>query len=209
MKKQQSGFTLVEIAIVMVIIGLLLGGVLKGQEVITNARIKNINNDFSGVSAAIFSYQDRYNQLPGDDSAADAHVGGVLGGAEIGDGVIDGAFDANAADPDAAATGDPESTLVWHHLRLAGLVAGDTASARQPLNAFGGQIGLQNAAGDDPFAGLTMVFGNLPTDMAIILEAQSDDGIPNTGSIRASAAITGDDYRNAAAPTALNLVFEM
>ena len=67
MKKQQ-GFTLVEIAIVMVIIGLLLGGVLKGQEIITNARVKNVENDFNGVTAAIYSYQDRYRAIPGDDS---------------------------------------------------------------------------------------------------------------------------------------------
>ena len=52
MKKAQSGFTLVEIAIVLVIIGLLLGGVLKGQEMIENARIKSIVNDMNGVSAA-------------------------------------------------------------------------------------------------------------------------------------------------------------
>ena len=42
MRKQQSGFTLIEIAIVLVIIGLLLGGVLKGQELITAARVRNI-----------------------------------------------------------------------------------------------------------------------------------------------------------------------
>ena len=40
MNKQQSGFTLVEIAIVLVIIGLLLGGVLKGQELINSAKVK-------------------------------------------------------------------------------------------------------------------------------------------------------------------------
>ena len=49
MRKQQSGFTLVEIAIVLVIIGLLLGGILKGQEMITQAKIKNIINDFNGI----------------------------------------------------------------------------------------------------------------------------------------------------------------
>ena len=212
MKKQQSGFTLVEIAIVMVIIGLLLGGVLKGQEVITNARIKNINNDFSGVSAAIFSYQDRYKQLPGDDSAADAHVNGVTSAAAtVGDGVIDGAYDAAIAGAAIADT-DAESALVWHHLRLAGLIAGDTASAQQPLNAFGGQVGLENAAGNAAFSGLAMVFGNVPTDMAIILEAQNDDGVPTTGGIRTDAAIAGNAYRDAAGDpvvTTVDLAFEM
>src|SRR5690349_10539101 len=68
--KRQSGFTLVEIAIVLVIIGLLLGGILKGQEMITQAKIKNTMADFTGISAAYHGYQDRYRAIPGDDSGA-------------------------------------------------------------------------------------------------------------------------------------------
>src|SRR5450759_3795987 len=67
MKTRQTGFTLIEIAIVLVIIGLLLGGILKGQEMITQAKIKNIVNDFNGITAAMNSYQDRYRAMPGDD----------------------------------------------------------------------------------------------------------------------------------------------
>ena len=67
---RQAGFTLVEIAIVLVIIGLLLGGILKGQEMITQARIKNVINDFNGLTAAYASYQDRYRAIPGDDARA-------------------------------------------------------------------------------------------------------------------------------------------
>jgi prepilin-type N-terminal cleavage/methylation domain-containing protein len=69
--KHQTGFTLVELAIVLVIIGLLLGGVLKGQEMIENGKIKNLKNDLQGVTAAYYAYRDRYNALPGDDSNAD------------------------------------------------------------------------------------------------------------------------------------------
>src|SRR3979411_2090741 len=66
----EAGFTLVEIAIVLVIIGLLLGGILKGQEMITQAKIKNVMSDFSGISAAYHGYQDRYRAIPGDDPGA-------------------------------------------------------------------------------------------------------------------------------------------
>src|SRR5713226_2368723 len=66
-KSTETGFTLVEIAIVLVIIGLLLGGILKGQEMITQAKIKNAINDFNGITVAVTSYQDRYRALPGDD----------------------------------------------------------------------------------------------------------------------------------------------
>ena len=80
MKARQAGFTLVEIAIVLVIIGLLLGGILKGQEMINQAKIKNLINDFNGISAAMYSYQDRYRALPGDDlNAAGRWAGSVSG----------------------------------------------------------------------------------------------------------------------------------
>src|SRR5260221_12203356 len=96
-KSIEGGFTLVEIAIVLVIIGLLLGGILKGQEMITQARIKNAINDFNGVVTAITSYQDRYRALPGDDKGANARwaAQAPAAGANQGDGVITGAYNAN------------------------------------------------------------------------------------------------------------------
>ena len=83
-KSRQAGFTLVEIAIVLVIIGLLLGGVLKGRDMITNAKIKRIENDFAGVAAAIYAYQDRYGVLPGDDPAASTRFAGTWRNADNG-----------------------------------------------------------------------------------------------------------------------------
>ncbi|MCH8163659.1 MAG: prepilin-type N-terminal cleavage/methylation domain-containing protein, partial [Proteobacteria bacterium] len=67
--KKQSGFTLVEIAIVLVIIGLLLGGILKGQELINSARVRNMADQNSGIQAAYFGFIDRYRQVPGDWAA--------------------------------------------------------------------------------------------------------------------------------------------
>ena len=91
MKRHQSGFTLIEIAIVLVIIGLLLGGVLKGQELINSARVKNLALDFKNVPVLIYGYQDKFKSLPGDDSTADVHVGGNLAtaGVTLGNGTID------------------------------------------------------------------------------------------------------------------------
>src|SRR3979409_1331099 len=73
-RSKVQGFTLVEIAIVLVIIGLLLGGILKGQEMITQAKIKNVIADFSGISAAYHGYVDRYKKIPGDDPCAGGTV---------------------------------------------------------------------------------------------------------------------------------------
>ena len=58
-KRKQSGFTLIEIAIVLVIIGLLLGGVLKGQELINSAKVKNLAGDFKNIPVFIYGYQDK------------------------------------------------------------------------------------------------------------------------------------------------------
>src|SRR5450631_4231926 len=77
MKKQQKGFTLIEIAIVLVIIGLLLGGVLKGQELITSARVRNLISVQDGVKAAFFGFQDRFRALAGDYTLATTNITGA------------------------------------------------------------------------------------------------------------------------------------
>src|SRR3990172_7695103 len=97
MKRNQSGFTLIEIAIVLVIIGLLLGGVLKGQELINSAKVKNFANDFRTIPVFIYGYQDKFKRLPGDDPSADSRFGtsGTLATAEgqtPGNGIIEGAW---------------------------------------------------------------------------------------------------------------------
>ncbi|WP_029935097.1 prepilin-type N-terminal cleavage/methylation domain-containing protein [Thiomicrospira pelophila] len=62
-QNKQKGFTLIEIAIVLVIIGLLLGGVLKGQELIKSAKTKAAASDVNAYSVALVSYQDRFGDL--------------------------------------------------------------------------------------------------------------------------------------------------
>lgn len=181
-RRQQAGFTLVEIAIVLVIIGLLLGGILKGQEMITQARIKNIVNDFNGVTAAYFSYQDRYKAVPGDDQQAavrwtgTTYTGIANGG---GNGVVDGAYNNTPATP-------LESNQFWAHLRAAGFVPGPTsgqAAQTQPSNAVGGMVGVQN----NPLniIGLSICSANVPDKIAGAVDTQIDDQSQSTGSLRA------------------------
>ena len=64
--KSESGFTLVELAIVMIIIGLLIGGVLKGQQLITNAQVTATIAQIKALDAAATSFKDAYNDIPGD-----------------------------------------------------------------------------------------------------------------------------------------------
>lgn len=186
MVRKQAGFTLVEIAIVLVIIGLLLGGVLKGQELITQAKIKNVANDFSGLTVAILSYQERYKALPGDDAGAanrwsGAPAGGTSGGAP--NNKIDGNYNST--------TEADESRLMWRHLRYAGFIGGDPASSLQPTNAAGGIIGVQwNAMG---MGGHAICSAGLSGKIAAAIDAQADDGLPNTGTVRGLIqAVSGD-----------------
>jgi prepilin-type N-terminal cleavage/methylation domain-containing protein len=189
---KQTGFTLIELAIVLVIIGLLLGGVLRGQELINSAKVKNMARDFQNVQVYIYGYQDKYKALPGDDIAAVAHLGATANqaGAGAGNGVIAGNWDSVAV--------TDESVIFWQHVRLAGLAPGSTvvgAGGYYPTNADGGRLGIQSLAGA----------ANLPTSPTAItgayvicsagilgkfakqLDTTLDDGETSTGSMRVYA----------------------
>ena len=100
MHRKEAGFTLVEIAIVLVIIGLLLSGVLKGQELINSAKVKNLAQDFRTVPTSIYAYQDKFRALPGDDSGAVSHLCASTPGCTANgnaNGAIDGAWDSSTA----------------------------------------------------------------------------------------------------------------
>src|SRR5437667_7374124 len=201
----EAGFTLVEIAIVLVIIGLLLGGILKGQEMITQAKIKNAINDFNGVTVAVTSYQDRYRFLPGDDPNADTRWTVQAPAKGDGNGVIAGKYNATVAGPGAPATTE-ESNLFWQHLRIAGFVPGVTTGAgsgTQPLNAAGGFIGVEAGTGTTGlgFTGLIICFANLPEKVASAVDGQMDDGNPATGQVRAQKQ-TNANEATIAAPNA-------
>jgi prepilin-type N-terminal cleavage/methylation domain-containing protein len=188
----QAGFTLVEIAIVLVIIGLLLGGILKGQEMITQAKIKNAINDFNGITVAVTSYQDRYRALPGDDKGAPTRWTTQAPAGGDGDGVIAGKYNANnTAGTAGAPANTAESNLFWQHLRIAGFVPGltsGTGSGTPPPNAVGGIIGAESAVVGTNGLGFTSLIvcsSNMPDKVAIAVDTQADDSNSATGQVRA------------------------
>jgi prepilin-type N-terminal cleavage/methylation domain-containing protein len=191
--KNQKGFTLVELAIVLVIIGIMLGAVLKGQEMINNAKIKRVMSQQREISAAVYSYYDRYGRYPGDDETVAAR-GGVWAGAANGNG--DGQILGTVAQMFACTNntgGGIEACAMWDHLRRANLITGAAGDSTNPNNAYGGRIGVAYFALGTGLPTTVNWIGlsSIPTDVAQILDTQNDDANWQTGSLRGSAVYTG------------------
>src|SRR5450830_161156 len=201
MKKQQTGFTLIELAIVLVIIGLLLGGVLKGQELINSAKAKNIAGDLKNAQIFIYAYQDKFRAIPGDDAKVASHLNNGLPATSttLGDARIDGAWDST--------TLTNESIKFWEHVRLAGLSTGPTVInnvADLPRNADNGRIGVQSLAGTPAFTTITGMTGlyvvcsdNITGRLAKQIDTNLDDGETSTGTVRAIGTGTAGTGTNA------------
>lgn len=192
LRAAQRGFTLVEIAIVLVVIGLLIGAIFAGQELILQARVKSVIADFSGVSVAFHGYRDRYGAVPGDDPRAASRWPPPVATDGNGDGSVAGTYN-NGNAPCAAGV---ESCSWWEHLRRGGFLAG--SGATQPTNAFGGLVGVQTGDGTAPtfspvlggaggaggFNQLMLCSANLPDKVASAVDVQIDDGVRTTGTLR-------------------------
>jgi len=168
MNKQQ-GFTLVEIAIVLVIIGLLLGGVLKGQEMIKSAKVKSQMQQIDGISAAFNTYQDKYGALPGDDANATTNTGDA------------GLTNGNGGGTYSTAEGDQ---YVWEHLQAANLLTGYTPAANgRFLNKYGQQTFFRTNYAS--LSGSIACF-YIPNEVAIEIDRKTDDGDGTSGSVRSN-----------------------
>lgn len=205
--RHAGGFTLIEIAIVIIIIGLILGGVLKGQELIRTARTHNVADQGSAIKAAILGFTDRFQELPGDYKKASDTIPGI-GSEQNGDGNGRVGYDDSKepGKPDEA-NRRKEAGLVWLHLAKSGFVSGEFDGKPLELNdetswncraetclinAFKGplmflydneQTGISWAS--DMLKSNQLWSGkNLPVEVLAELDRKLDDGKPSTGNFR-------------------------
>ena len=203
---KQKGFTLVEIAIVLVVIGLLLGGILKGQQLINSARVRNLADQNSGVQAAYYGFVDRFRNVPGDMEAAkactaigkdvDPNCGSTptIGG--NGNGQIDSIIEAGAVWSQMSVAGFLNGTYTGN-TSTAALYKTGVADGAVPSNAFQGPIMLAHM--NDYIQGnatssivrLAFSFGGLiPVPILRDLDQKVDDGIAGSGVMRSANEIT-------------------
>jgi prepilin-type N-terminal cleavage/methylation domain-containing protein len=212
----EEGFTLIEMSIVLVIIGLLIGGVLKGQELIASTRLKALVSQWDSYKAALGSFQDRYQNLPGDFAGAVTDI--RANSVEIGNG--NGIIDAVDAAPFATIHNATEALNFWAHLAAANMISGVTLSggaAAQP--AATGGVPASRFAGSFWAAltgtanGVTTVFarhqagtiaaaGSLHGGQYAEIERKYDDSRGNSGQIMESGAATCTTAAGVLAPLA-------
>ncbi|MBX2881933.1 MAG: prepilin-type N-terminal cleavage/methylation domain-containing protein [Granulosicoccus sp.] len=195
---RQHGFTLVELAIVMIIVGLILSGVFKGQSLIDNARVRSISTEISGIRTAWYSFQERYRSLPGDFQNASVQIDSAAAPGN-GNGRIDDSL---------------ERAGVWQQLSLTGLIKGSYDGSQSsigsaedlecspqtcPQNPFNGfykiSYGAQAVGVDSP-AHEIYTGAQIPVNILSQLDIKLDDGIASSGRFRVHQAFANTCMRD-------------
>ncbi len=167
LQNKRSGFTLVEVAIVVVVIALLIGGIVVGQSLIRDARVMSVISDVNRFKQAAKLFRDKYNYLPGDLPSAATFWGALADCSDgapsavrtrstcngNGDGFIGGL--ASVPDTINGATA-LESLRVWQHLSNAGMIAGTYTGSGSPAADDGLDPGLNIPEGQIAGSGFTL-----------------------------------------------------
>lgn len=210
-----KGFTLIEMSIVLVIIGLIIGGILKGQEIIESSRQKATITQIDGVRSAVNSFVDLYNGVPGDYLRATNRIQALSTGTNVngtGDGRIGPAAVAAAATFSTASNAIAthlENLNFFNHLAGAGLMGGVSVQTTVADQTFFGEGSLLPTA---PIAGSGMSIINgtgfdgrvshwmrlhatvagptviISPKRSYEMDLKSDDGTPSAGDMQAATA---------------------
>ena len=163
-KRNHRGFTLIEMSIVLIIIGLIIGGILKGQEVIEASRQKAIITQIDEVRASINTFADKYSALPGDYLRATERLR-----PDMIDGSGDGIIGVGNLDGISQVASEPSNTSeyveFWNQLAAARLISGTRILTNSTPDFFG--EGSPFPESDIPGSGMTVVYGNYDVDSNI------------------------------------------
>lgn len=173
----QRGFSLVELSIVLVILGLLVGGVLAGQSLIRAAELRSVSAEYSRFTAATYAFRDKYFALPGDLRDATRFWGRAANTADCvtnsSAAVTSAAAGACDGDGDGAVSMPPTVSTVgemhqfWKQLALAGLIEGSYTGIAGPFTPNAGQdviVGTNAPRGRMSNSGWGMASFNFPGD---------------------------------------------
>lgn len=194
----KNGFTLVELAIALMVIGLLIGGVLKGQELIENARVTQTVRQLKSYDAATLIFRNTYNALPGDIKRPNRIPNCT-------DEACSMAGDGNGRIYDATGGGSDmhEAFNFFPHLTKAGMIQGPEGGTADEMATASDNDSLEHDLffPKFPFDQITYIYmwwiagwipaGNyhymyrVPGKVAQALDDKIDDGIASTGSMRA------------------------
>lgn len=185
-KSRQRGFTLVEIAIVLVIIALLMSGILNSRSVIRHAQTKDIIKAVGDIATAAQQFHDRYGAWPGDLATSIAALPDLTPACVgNGNGVIDTGI---------------ESTCASEELIRATMLRGDAGT---PITLNGTVVlSLTNRTFAATLPNLATLPANwinlvriqrIDCDIALQLDRATDDGDLITGNFRTGTACAGQD----------------
>jgi prepilin-type N-terminal cleavage/methylation domain-containing protein len=203
-----KGFSLVEISIGLVVVGLLVSGVFAGQALIKSARLKSVISDLQNYTTAVNAFYDQFGYWPGDFPNAHAIWACGNGVAPTGcngngNGVIE------SASPNAGT----EQGRTWQHLALANMVPGNFDGTTKPKSKYSGGFYSMSSETIFGYTGIAIAFGaNNTTSLSAtngllsVLDAQNidrkiDDGVANTGFLMAASGDNKGANDCSAAPT--------
>lgn len=145
-EKTRSGFSLVELSIVLVILGLLVGGILGGQSLIKAAELRSVNTEYDRWQTAVYTFRSKYFGMPGDLNNAERFWGTAstcppTAGTVVDDGTCNGDGDGIIGSHNDA-TEIYEQFTFWQHLQLSGLVSGQYSGSVGTASVYHAEIGV-------------------------------------------------------------------
>jgi prepilin-type N-terminal cleavage/methylation domain-containing protein len=176
-----NGFTLVEISIVMIIIGLLIGGVFGGLKLVENMQVNKTIQDLKSIESAALTFKDTYGRLPGDITNPSTRLPNCSTAPCSTGGNGNRRLDATAWNE--ALTATMEKFTFWNHLQAADLSSLGVKNTTD-LNFGEGQpeSPLQGGYRLTRYNGVFAVAGTRPFSETVLFVTQQSSAILNGGS---------------------------